>query len=382
MIVHGVHMRTRFSHSIQAGISAGAMLLGLLAGCSPSKPAQPEQILVRTTRAESLQHVQKGGEASYIAMVKADTETDLSFKVGGIVDIIGPEPGKDWDEGTMVKAGTVLAGLKKADFTNALNTARANAELAAKTLERSRKLRATDAISPQELDIAEANSRAAQSQLSQAEQNLRDSELRAGIDGVVLSRYVNSSATVGAGSRVLRFADTRFMSVELGVPDRLVSRFVPGNEIEVEISALEAYPLFRGRVSEVAVAANSETRLFRVVLKVPNPDRLIRSGMTATIRVGELSQFGPGAVRVPLSALVTSPPANSQAGEGSSQLAVFVVEGQNARLRSVRTGDILGSSIVVLEGLKAGEPVVTAGASFLYDGAPVRAEAETSVNGD
>ena len=39
-----------------------------------------------------------------------------------------------------MKAGAVLAELKQADFTNALNSARANADLASKTLERFRKL--------------------------------------------------------------------------------------------------------------------------------------------------------------------------------------------------------------------------------------------------
>ena len=39
--------------------------------------------------------------------------------------------------------------------------------------------------------------------------------------------------------------------------------------------------------------------------------------------------------------------------------------------RVVKTGDIFSSSILVVEGLRPGEQVVTAGASFLYDGAPV-----------
>ena len=39
--------------------------------------------------------------------------------------------------------------------------------------------------------------------------------------------------------------------------------------------------------------------------------------------------------------------------------------------RAVKTGDILNSSILITEGLRAGEQVVTSGASFLYDGAPI-----------
>src|SRR5258706_4546087 len=95
------------------------------------------------------------------------------------------------------------------------------------------------------------------------------------------------------------------MRVELGLPDRLIAFFSPGKEVDVEISAFEGRPPFRGRVTEVGVAANQEGRLFRVVIKVPNPDRIIRSAMTATVRVGDLAQSRPGHVLVPLSELVT-----------------------------------------------------------------------------
>ena len=256
-----------------------------LAGCGKPAARPPEKSLVRTAAVQSMSDVRSNGDASYLAQVKFDHETDLSFKVGGIVVSIGPAVGTDWDEATPVKAGTVLAELKQADFTNALNSARARADLMVKQLERFRKLRVTDAISQQELDVTEADWRTAQSQLDQAEQNLRDSRLVAAKDGVVLARYINSRVTVSSGQRVLRFADTSLMSVELGLPDRLVGRLTPGKEIPVEVSALEGMPPFRGRVSEVGVAATSEGRLFRVVIKVPNPDGLLRSGMTARIRV-------------------------------------------------------------------------------------------------
>jgi RND family efflux transporter MFP subunit len=326
---------------------------------------------VQTARAESLESLRPGAEASYIAIVRAENETDLSFKVGGILDLIGSAPGKDWDEGTRVKAGTVLASLKQSDFTNALSSAQADAELTTKVRDRFRRLRNSDAISQQEMDVTEAKWLTAQALLAQAKQNTNDSQLRASIDGVVLARYVNSGVTVGAGQRVLRFADTRTMSVELGVPDRLVKYFSPGKEFAVEISALEGRPPFPGHVSEVGVAANQESRLFRIVIKVPNPEGVIRSGMTATVRVGDLARFDPGAVRVPLSALVTFSPAAQGDGNAPSRMAVFVVNGGKAVRRPVQTGDILNSSIIVNDGLKAGEEVVTAGASFLFDGAPV-----------
>jgi len=365
--------RTAFPRN---GLTCLALILAL-AGCGKPPPCPPEKALVRTAVAEAVDGVRDDGQASYIALVKFDHETDLSFKVGGILVAIGPSPGTDWDEGTPVKAGTVLAELKQADFTNALNSARAKAELAGKTLERFRTLRTTDAISQQELDVTEADWRTAQSQLDQAEQNLRDSRLVAAKHGVVLMRYVNSGVTVASGGRVLRFADTSVMSVELGLPDRLVGKLAPGMEVPVEVSGLEGMPPFKGRVSEVGVAASTEGRLFRVVIKVRNPDGLLRSGMTARIHVGNNPGVATGTVCVPLSALVTLPPDGHTSSGNALQLGVFVVQGDKAVARPVKTGDIRNSSILITEGLHAGEEVVTGGASFLYDGAPIEIAAGT-----
>src|SRR5208283_209009 len=240
-----------------------------------------------------------------------------------------------------------------------------------KTIERFRKLRTTDAISQQELDVTEADWQTAQSQLDQAQQNLRDSRLVAAKHGVVLMRYVNAGVTVSAGQKMLRFADTSLMSVELGLPDRLVGRLTPGKEVAVEVSGLEGLPPFRGRVSEVGVAASTEGRLFRVVIKVPNPEGLLRSGMTARIHVGDTPAAAPGTVCVPLSALVTLAPDSRSEANGQAQLGVFVVQDGKAVQRAVKTGDILKSSILISEGLRAGEQVVTSGASFLFDGTPI-----------
>ncbi len=348
-----------------------------LAGCRKEEPRPPETSLVRAATAESFDKARHDGDASYLASVRFDNETDLSFKVGGILFGIGPEAGHDWDEGTPVKAGTVLAELNQVDFTNALISARARAELTTKVLERFRKLRATDAISQQELDVTEADWRSAQAQLDQAQQNLRDSRLVASKDGVILARHVNSLVTVAPGQRVLRFADTSLMSVELGLPDRLVGRLTPGNEIDIEISGLEKLGPFRGRVSEVGVAASGDGRLFRVVVKVPNPNGLLRSGMTARIHVEDKAMASANQVCVPLSALVTLPASDNGNRKEPSQLGVFVIENGKARKRPVKTGDIFNSSIEIVEGLRAGERVVISGTSFLYDGALVEVAGET-----
>jgi membrane fusion protein (multidrug efflux system) len=354
--------------------SLGLALILTLAGCQPktSAPGPPEKMVVSTQRAEAMDSAALSrAAAQYIANVSANEETDFSFKVGGIVDLIGPMPGDDWKEGSPVKAGGVLARLEQSDFKNALASAQAAAALAGANNERARKLLAGSASSRQDADKAAADAANADAQLQQAEQNLRDSELRAPWDGVVFTRYVDSGQIVSAGKPVLRFGDIATMSVELGVPDRLVNSFAVGHEIAVNITALPGRPPFAGRISEVGVSASNQGRLYRIVIKVPNPDGLIKSGMTATVQTGSLAGADAGQVQVPLSALVSPPAPGAASGKPPTQLAVFVVSDGKARLRPVKTGDIVASSIFVTSGLAAGEEVVTRGASLLYDGAPV-----------
>ncbi|HMJ04621.1 MAG TPA: efflux RND transporter periplasmic adaptor subunit [Chthoniobacterales bacterium] len=344
-----------------------------LAGCSKPKGVEaPQERVVGTQRAEALSAARLASSVpEYIATVRANEETDFSFKVGGIVELIGPELHRDWDEGTAVKAGAVLARLQQGDFKNALASAKATAELAAAGAERLRKLLANNVVSKQEIDKGQADYDTANAHLRQAEQNLSDSELRAPWDGVVFTRYVNSGETVNSGKPVLRFGDIRVMSVELAVPDRLIGLFTVDKEIDVDISALPGRPSFRGKISEVGVSANNAGRLYRVVIKVPNPDGIIKSGMTATVKAGGIAMSAKGGVLIPLSALIAPSSGTPAPGQVQTELAVFVVHDGKAALRPVRTGDIVASSIIVSEGLQPGEEVVTKGASQLYDGAPV-----------
>jgi multidrug efflux pump subunit AcrA (membrane-fusion protein) len=73
-------------------------------------------------------------------------------------------------------------------------------------------------------------------------------------------------------------------------------------------------------------------------------------------------------VLVPLSALV----AVSQPS-ATNKLAVFVVEGDRVREQPVHTDDIIGSAVLIRNGVKPGDKIVVVGAATLYDGATVTA---------
>lgn len=354
------------------------LVLGFTSGCHKSPQSDDVRIVVRVEEAQPPRKTPIQNTQRYLGVVKGEAEIDLSFKVGGILDVIGQGPGSDWREGDQVTKGSVLAQLKQADFESAVKSAQAKATLDGSQVERGRRLRTDGALSQQELDVLEAGYKASQAALEQALQAKADSTLTASMNGAVLARLANSGETVLPGRTVLRFADLSTVSVELGVPEKVVSQIREGEEVPISITAMDE-TRFMGKVSEVGVAAKEGARLYRVKLKVHNPEFRLKSGMTAYATFHELSPVGTNAVLVRLSALVAASP---KAGTSENQLAVFVIGADGrAHERWVKTDDIIRSSILVKEGVKAGEKVVVAGASLLYDGALVDARPMETAEG-
>lgn len=361
-------------------VASPALLLVALVipGCGRKAPPASLPVVVRCQTARLAADSAAHRQARYVGILRADRETDLSFRVPGIIERIGP-PGDNegWREGTAITNGQSLALLNQTDFESAVTNAQAWTNVYDNAFQRTHKLFLEGTVSSQEDDLASAHRKSARADLRKAEQELADSHLRAPWDGVILARYASAGEIILTGRPVLRIADLSTNSLELGVPDTLINAIKPGDQLPVEVSAFEGRP-FAGHVSEVGVAAKEGTRLFKVVLKLGNadPTRRLRAGMSATVDFGRLQPPPPDAVEVPLSALVTRPRG------GTNQLAVFVLDADaRARERGVETGDIIRSSVLITRGLKAGEQIVTFGAANLADGMKVKAVLEPGAGG-
>jgi multidrug efflux system membrane fusion protein len=351
--------------------SALVVLTVLAVGCREERPPPPPAVVAYETVQALSDHDARAVE-TYIGMIRGENETDLSFKVGGILEQIGPAPGKLWGEGDAIEPGQVLAELKQVDFKAERDSAEARATLASGRLKRGQQLLDDQAISPQEFDVLKAANDEAEAAFQRAEQAFRDSKLVAPLSGRVLARLATTGETVMAGRPVLRIADLSTVSVELGVSDRIVNEIRPGQAIPLVVSSLEGRR-FDGLVSEVGVAARQGARLFKVVVKVDNPDGVLRSGMTASATFQARRRHDRPAVLVRLSTLVARSP-GGQPGATADRLAVFVVgEDQRVREVPVETGDLVRSSVEVTDGLRPGDKVVVVGAARLQDGERVDA---------
>ena len=337
-------------------------------------------MVVRCVRAEAAAASRLAGHSEYVGLLRGHLETDLSFKVDGTIELIGPDTNSpDWHEGTRIYKTNLLARLNQKNFTAAVADAKAKQVLYAGILRRTKELLESRMVSQQELDLAVANFNSANATLDRANEALAESTIYPPYDGVIVARLANAGETVMAmASRpVLRVADQTRMAIDLGVPDKLIGRITNHLRVPVRVSSLEGLSL-TGEVTEVGVAAKPGTRLFKVVTELTNhcdlaspQTNFLKSGMSAMVDFSAAESLPTNAVVVPLSALVASTGTN-----GPQELAVFVVADGHARQRRVETGEIIRSSIVITTNLHPGELVVTAGASTLVDGMAVDARPE------
>jgi membrane fusion protein, copper/silver efflux system len=181
--------------------------------------------------------------------------------------------------------------------------------------------------------------------------------------GVVVERNVFAGSAVEPGARLVRIASLDRVWVEAEVYESDAALAAPGVAAELEVAALPGRA-FAGRVATVLPALSDATRTLRVRLALDNPDRALRPGMWASVRLRGATEEH----------LVVPETAVLHAGERS---VVFVDEGDGRyRPRRVELGAAGDGQVEVLRGLADGERVVAAGTFLIAAESRLRAGKE------
>lgn len=262
------------------------------------------------------------------------------------------------------REGELVVEAAKASLMQAeVGETRANREL-----ERTEKLKEFGLATQQNLDdartakdAAAALTAAARAAFRAAETRLSKAVIRAPMDGVVAFRGVSVGDRVenmGGNSSMFRIVDNRLLDLTVTVPSTKSAALRVGLPVEFTIAALPGRT-FRGTLKFINPTVSESDRSVRVVAEVPNEDGALRGGMfvKGQIRSGERA----GVLQIPRTALL-SWDLERNAGE------IFVVNGDVAERRAVRTGEVTGESVEVVQGVTAGEKVVTRGGFNLRPG--------------
>jgi multidrug efflux system membrane fusion protein len=327
------------------------IVLLVLAACgndAPPPPVRPALVAAPIPLAD------EAGEA-YPGAVRAEVESDMSFRVPGKIAT------REVEAGAEVKAGQVLATLDPEDARLNLDAARADHALAKSDARRMRDLKERGYVSQSQVDSAESKLKLAAAKLSLAENQSAYTELKADADGVVTAVLAEAGETGPAGRPVFRFAVGTAREVLINVPEGRIDQLRGAEHVAVTLWT-QPGKSYRGKLRVVSPQADPQTRTHEVRVSILEPDPFVQLGVTATVLLG--AKGGDQTFKLPAMAV---------GDDGRQHARVWVVKGDPpaAQPVPVEVLQYLHESVIVTGALKPTDRVITAGVHLLTPGMPV-----------
>ncbi|MEM6615977.1 MAG: efflux RND transporter periplasmic adaptor subunit [Pseudomonadota bacterium] len=218
----------------------------------------------------------------------------------------------------------------------------------------------------EDVDAQEAAIAALEAQLETARKSLADATLRAPFSGIIARREVDNFTNIQAGSPIALLQQLDRIELVFDVPGPDVAKFADAEEVssQVEINARPG-EFLPAELVEFSTQADQTTQTFRGRVGVDRPEgRGVLPGMIGTVLVSDATARGE-TILVPTSAVAAAP-------DGGS-FVWRVDESANTVSRvTVELGEARGDSIFVTGGLESGDVVVTAGLARLQPDMKVR----------
>jgi membrane fusion protein, multidrug efflux system len=327
------------------GKGAGKATSGAMAVGAASQ--RPVGVVVAPARMERL-----AVELEALGTAYANESVDIASKVSNLVVAVR------FAEGQKVRRGELLVELDGEQARADVAIAEAALKESRSQYDRSRELYSTKVLSESQLDQIEATLKANEARVAAARSRLGDLQIRAPFAGRVGLRRISVGSLVGPGTIITTLDDTDTIKLDFTVPEAYLAAVTPGLAIAARSVS---YPdqVFAGKVASVDSRVDPSTRSITVRALVPNPAGLLKPGMFLTVR---LARDATDALVVPEQALVPE----------QGDMFVFVVKGDTAEKRLVRIGQRRVGDVQVVQGLSAGDLVVTEGTQKLRDGARVQ----------
>ena len=303
-----------------------------------------------------------------VAKVAAIDFSDEASAVGNLKSnesvVLRPEtPGRiaaiNFRDGSIVGKGTLLVAIDDAIQEAELQQARANLSLAQSNFKRNKELLDKRFVSQQALDNSAATLKVQEAAVQLAEAKVAKTRIKAPFNGMVGLRNVSVGDYVKEGQDLINIEDIGTLRVDFKLPETYLGRITKGQAVEVVTDALPG-STFAAVLEAVDPLVDQGGRAISSRARLDNASGKLRPGMFVRVRLlfGERKNV----LMVPEQAIVP----------GAQPTVFKVVEGK-ATATKVGLGVRRAAQVEVIDGLTAGDVVVTAGQLKLRDGAPVRA---------
>ncbi len=297
-----------------------------------------------------------------VGTLKPVRGADLSVEVPGIVDQV------NFDSGGDVTAGAQVLHLRDGDIVAKLHTLQASQNLAQANYNRDKAQYDRQLISRAQFDTTSATLASAQAQVAEQQAILDKYTLRAPFAGHLGVRTINAGQYLAPGTAVVTLQALDPIFFDFFLPQQQVDQVKVGQTISISV---DAYPgvTFSGKITTIDPKVDAATRNVAIRATLPNPQRKLLPGMYATAQIATTTA-PQRYITLPQTAITFNPYGNM----------VFVVQNSTgkdgkqvlaAKQVVVTTGETRGDQIAVLNGLKEGDVVVSAGQLKLLNDSPV-----------
>ncbi len=335
-------------------------LATLAVSCGGEKKEAAKSIIDESAVAVKLIPVQQGEFSLPVTssgLIATETESRLSFKVGGIITRIFVK------EGQTVSKGQLLASLDLTEIYAQVGQAKNNWDKTKRDLDRGQRLFKDSAATLEQIQNLHTASQVAEESFRIASFNRLYSTIHANNAGKVIRKFLNEGELVSSGAPVLMVnsAGQNEWIVKIGLPDVDWVRVKQGDRVKVTTDAYPGVEL-EGELSSINEGADQVSGLYQAEVSVHPGKRKLASGLFAKVEI--MPSVKTKLWSVPIEALV----------EGYGKNAYVFVAGENklsVKKVPVQVAYLDGKQAFITTGLESVQQVITSGSAFLTENSSI-----------
>jgi RND family efflux transporter MFP subunit len=304
-------------------------------------------------QADTIQIENTNSELSYSGTFEPNKETKISTDIQGKVNAVLV------DVGSIVYKGQSLVLLDNSLLQLQLKSIELQIEGLEADVNRYTILAQADAIQGVQLEKAELGLRSAKVQQSTLQEQIKKTSIKAPFTGVITAKLSEVGTFAAPGVPLLQITDIATLKFTVNVSENELRKFKFNQSYHIIADAYTDLELI-GKASMIGSKANMGSS-FPVQFIVKNtPDLKIKSGMSGKVNVKNFTTQETG-ILIPSSAIVGS----------SDQPQIYLIKKGRAVLQNISISVKVQNKVLVSDGLKEGDIIVTGGFINLFDGANV-----------
>ncbi|MDA3854183.1 MAG: efflux RND transporter periplasmic adaptor subunit [Bacteroidales bacterium] len=339
-----------------------------LTSCKPKSSDIPQSSTIKYVKVETIGSGTTRNQLIFNGKIKEKSLTSLSFRVGG------PLAKLNVKTGDYVKEGQIIAEIDKRDYQLQVQTTKAQFQQVESEYQRYKQLVEQDKIPENTFEKIKSGYLMAKTAYENAQNKLKDTELRAPFSGYIYQKKVENYQRVNPGASIVSIIDLSELEVVVAVPENQLQR--------VRHDKISYLNVKNAQVNELAVNLLSigekamADGLYEVKFSFNNTENLhVAPGMSAEIIMYCDKQ--DNTITITASSVFHE--------ETTDYVWIYDTSTSKVKKSKIIIGHIEDDGkIQVISGLKTGEKIVTAGVHYLIEGQevkPILAPAVTNIGG-